>query len=193
MADGMLAEGFSEFVRRHKNVTSLLAVVVAIALSWGIFVYSDRLTSLARYGYIGIFFLSMIGNATILLPMPSMVSVYIAGGLFNPLVVGFVASAGGAIGELTGYLAGVGGHRIIEERKVFIRIQKWVRRYGLVGIFLFAMIPNPFFDMVGLTAGLLRVPVLHFLIATWLGQTVKFLLVSYLGAGSTGLIEHWLH
>ncbi|OGY18266.1 MAG: hypothetical protein A3F04_00130 [Candidatus Chisholmbacteria bacterium RIFCSPHIGHO2_12_FULL_49_9] len=189
----MLAEGFTEFVRRHKNIASLVAVLAALVISWGIFVYSDRLAYLARYGYIGIFFLSMLGNATILLPMPSMVSVYIAGGLFNPIIVGFMASAGGAIGELTGYLAGVGGHRIIKERKLFILIEKWVHRYGVVGIFLFAMIPNPFFDMVGLTAGLMRVPVFQFLVATWLGQTVKFLLISYLGAGSTGLMERWLH
>lgn len=188
----MLAESLAELVRRHKNIASLLAVLAALCISGAIFLFKDQLYSLRSYGYAGVFLLSLIGNATILLPMPSMVSVFIGGGLFNPVLVGLMASTGGSIGELTGYLAGVGGHRIIENQKVFVRIQRWMDRWGLVGIFLMALIPNPFFDMVGIVAGLLRVPLWHFLVATWLGQTLKFLLVSYLGAGSSGLMDRFL-
>jgi len=182
----------SELIQRHKNFFSLLAVTAALVLSWEIFVNRDQLAYLARYGYVGIFLLSMVGNATILLPMPSFVSVYIGGGLFNPLLVGLMASAGGSLGELTGYLAGVGGHRMIENRRLFIKTKDWLHRYGLLGIFALAVFPNPFFDMVGIAAGLLRIPVLHFLLATWLGQTMKFLLLSYLGAGSSGLMERFV-
>jgi membrane protein YqaA with SNARE-associated domain len=103
--------------------------------------------------------------------------------------VGVIAAAGAAIGELTGYLAGVAGQAVIENRQMHERLERLMRRYGLLAIFVLAAIPNPFFDVAGIIAGALRFPVQHFLLSAWAGKTVKFLAIAYLGAGTAQLFE----
>jgi membrane protein YqaA with SNARE-associated domain len=68
-----------------------------------------------------------------------------------------------------------------------------MRRYGALTICVLATIPNPFFDLAGITAGILRFPVAWFLLCCWAGKTVKFLLIAFLGAQSFGVLEQFLH
>jgi len=42
-----------------------------------IFIFRDRIAELASYGYLGLFVVSVVGNATVLLPMPSLVATFI--------------------------------------------------------------------------------------------------------------------
>jgi len=48
--------------------------------------------------------------------------------------------------------------------------------------------PNPLFDLAGITAGMMRVPVSRFLLACWIGKTIKSLAIAYLGSLSFGII-----
>ena len=52
----------------------------------------------------------------------------------------------------------------------------WSSRAGVV--------PNPFFDAVGLVAGALRLPVWQFLIASFAGKGLRFWLLAVLGAAA---------
>jgi membrane protein YqaA with SNARE-associated domain len=182
-----------KWVEKHKTILSLVSLIIAILVSILAFQFRDELTEFRNYGYTGIFFLSIIGNATILLPLPIFLTAFIGGGLFQPLVVGIVSAAGGAIGELTGYIAGFGGQELISKKKFYKKIKGWMDRYGLISIFLMAAVPNPFFDIVGIVAGVMRVPLVYFLILTFLGQTIKYLAISYLGAGSANLFESFIN
>jgi len=62
---------------------------------------------------------------------------------------------------------------------------KWLTKYGSISILLFSAMPNPFFDLTGLAAGALKMPVHKFLFWTWIGETLKMLAFAY--AGSTSL------
>ena len=190
MADMVFARARA-ILKRHPRLFSAMSIILAVLISGSIFFFRESFYDVSRYGYAGVFFLTMLGHATILLPMPALLSAFIGGGVFNPILIGLVAAAGAAIGELTGYLAGVGGNAMIGNRKEFVRMQGQLQKYGLFGLVVLAAIPNPFFDMAGIAAGMMRLPVSRFLLATWIGQVIKFTLFSYLGAGSSGILNHY--
>lgn len=164
-----------------KNIPIIL---FSLTLSFLIFYFRDHLSSVGQYGYPGIFLASLLGNATIILPVPTFIAAYLGGGVFNPLLVGLVSSFGATLGESTAYLAGLGGRGLIGDQKKIKQIQDLINKYGLVAIFVLATIPNPLFDIAGATTGLLRIPYWKFFLATALGKFVKFLVLAYLGAGS---------
>jgi membrane protein YqaA with SNARE-associated domain len=87
-------------------------------------IYSWLLDFSLLLGYPGAFLISAIGNATILFPFPYIGVAFILGGLrdeltlafvFDPWLIGIVSGIGAMIGEMSGYLIGYGGGRLIEE------------------------------------------------------------------------------
>jgi membrane protein DedA with SNARE-associated domain len=54
-----------------------------------------------------------------------------------------------------------------------------VKKWGWLAVFVMAIIPIVF-DVVGIIAGALRMPVWRFFIACWLGRTVSYVVVIYL-------------
>ncbi len=166
----------------------LLSVGLSLAITAGVFLYGDQLQAWGSYGYLGIFLLSLIGNATVVLPMPAFLTALAGGSVLNPATVGIVAAAGATIGELSGYLVGIGGKGVVGS-KAAERVDGWMRRYGLTTLFVLAAVPNPLFDVAGIAAGASRMPLRHFLPVTWAGKCVKFLAIAYIGAGSAWLLE----
>lgn len=169
-----------------------LVIALVIAISVAIFAFRDHFAELAALGYPGVFLVSLLGNATIVLPAPSLALVFAMGSALAWPIVGLVAGIGEALGELTGYLAGVGGRAIIEDEKTYKRLVTWMERRGGITVFVLSAVPNPFFDLAGIAAGTLRYPVWRFLLFCWLGKTLKTLVVAWAGAQSIGLIESLL-
>ena len=162
--------------RRKKRIgRSALALVLALGISISVFVIGKRTSpeQFERYGYLGVFVISLLGNATIILPAPSLAVVSMTGAFLNPFLVGLVAGVGEPLGELTGYLAGYSGQAVIEDRENYEKIVAWSNKYGLWVIFVLSVIPNPLFDLAGIAAGALQVPVHKFLLVCWAGKTIK--------------------
>jgi len=122
--------------------------------------------------------------ATVFLPAPGTAVVFTMGAIFNPLIVALVAGVGAALGELTGYLVGFSSQPVIEHAGIYQRMVSWLTKYGSIAIFVFSAIPNPFFDLTGLAAGALKMPVYKFLFWSWAGETLKMLVISYAGSSS---------
>jgi membrane protein YqaA with SNARE-associated domain len=173
------------------TISRLAALAFAVLITAAIIIFRERLAGLGTYGYAGVFLVSLLGNATVILPAPSILAVFAGGGVFNPLVVGLTAGVGEALGELTGYMAGYGGQAVIENRDLYGRLEGWMRRNGAVTILLLSTIPNPFFDLAGIAAGALRFPLWRFLLICWLGKTIKSLAIALLGAQSIRLLERF--
>lgn len=160
------------------------ALLIFIGLTAGALVLSDSLAGLGRYGYLGVFLASLIGSATIILPMPAFALTFAMGGtMASPLLVGLAAGLGAGLGEISGYLAGYGGQGIIEKRASYDWIVRQMGRYGGWFIFAAALVPNPAFDVAGVAAGALRFPVGYFLLACIAGKTIRMVLLAYAGAG----------
>lgn len=158
-----------------------------------IFIYSvrDKVDQFAAYGYPGIFLVMLLANATVILPAPGVAVVFGMGAVFHPLGVALAAGAGGALGELTGYLAGYGGQAVVENTGIYNRILPWVQKYGAWVIFILASFPNPFFDMAGIAAGISKIPLWKFLLACWAGQTIKMALFAFAGAHSLSWVSNF--
>ena len=156
-----------------KNVLRVLALFGVIAITVYIYSIRERVGQFERFGYPGIFLIALLANATVLLPAPGVAIIYAMGAIFNPFGVGLAAGTGGAIGELSGYLAGFSGQAVIERTDVYNRIKPWVDKYGGWAIMVLSAIPNPFFDVAGIAAGIAKMPLRNFLAFVWIGQLMK--------------------
>jgi uncharacterized membrane protein YdjX (TVP38/TMEM64 family) len=165
-------------------VLRVAAILIVVGITIYIYSIRDHVETFAAYGYPGIFLVMLLANATVILPAPGVAVVFAMGSIFNPLGVAFAAGAGGAIGELTGYLAGYSGQAVVENTRIYERIFPWVKRYGAWVILVLSAIPNPFFDLAGIAAGIAKVPLWQFMLACWIGQTVKMAMFAYAGAYS---------
>jgi len=170
--------------------TKVWGILIAVLISLLIFTFRDSLAGLQAYGLLGLFLLNIVGSATLFLPTPLFLSAFVAGSIYNPILVAVVASAGSALGELTGYLAGYGAEDILEKDPKIQKIRGWMKKRGFLTLFLLAAIPNPIFDMAGFVAGATEVSVKRYLIAVWLGKLIKFLVIAYLGAGSLNYLTN---
>lgn len=170
------------------NLLRVAGLVLVIGMSALIYAFRDQVKSLALLGYPGIFITVLLSNATILFPAPGGAIVYAMGAVFNPLGVGLAAGTGGAIGELSGYVAGLSGQAVIERTDVYERIAPYITRFGPWAIFVMAALPNPFFDLAGVAAGVLKMSLGRFFLAVWAGQIIKMTLFAYAGSLSLGWI-----
>ena len=181
--------GSSKFLTNVLRVLTLLGVIV---LTVYISSLRDRVEQFASFGYPGIFLIALLANATILLPAPGVAIIYAMGAIFNPLGVGLAAGTGGAIGELSGYLAGFSGQAVVERTDVYNRFKPWIDKYGGWAILVLSAIPNPFFDIAGIAAGIAKMPVHVFLFFTWIGQLIKMTAFALAGHYSITLITNFL-
>lgn len=163
------------------------AFLVVVGITVYIFTIRENIEQYAAYGYPGIFAIALLTNATVLLPAPGVAVVYAMGAVFNPLWVAVAAGTGGALGELSGYLAGFSGQAVVERNELYRRVLPWVHRYGPWAILMLAAIPNPFFDTAGIIAGITKMPVWSFLLACWGGQLIKMGMFAFAGAYSLDL------
>ena len=169
-----------------------LVIALVLAISVVIFGFREQFAELAAIGYPGIFLVSLLGNATVVLPAPSLALVFAMGSALPPLMVGLVAGVGEALGELTGYALGYGGQAVIENEATYGRLVAWMEHRGGITVFVLSVIPNPFFDLAGIAAGSLRYPVWRFLLFCWMGKTIKTTLVAWAGSRSITLVEQFL-
>ena len=173
--------------RREYSILVLVGLFLSI-LAFLFFFLDVDLNQLKRFGYLGIFLISLVGSASVALPLPG-AAVVVGSGQFVDdiggipffLIVGVVASLGETIGELTGYLAGMGGKVMIEDRPIYDRLDRWMRRHGITTMFVLSVVPNPVFDVGGFLAGAVRMPVWHFLLTVFIGKLIKNSMLALLG------------
>lgn len=151
----------------------ILGLLLAVLVSAIVLAISGRVENFAQYGYPGIFVLNLLSSATIIIPAPGLAVVPVVGSVLNPFLVGLCAGTGDALGEMSGYLAGYSGRAVVENKNRYETIVKYTRRYGLLVIFVLSVIPNPLFDLAGIAAGALKVPVSRFLLVCWVGKIIK--------------------
>jgi membrane protein YqaA with SNARE-associated domain len=174
----MIGEMLSGLWRRENIVKHLAAILFAAGLTVVLTVVPIDVRGLEAYGYLGIFLLALVSNATVILPAPYLVAVFAAGQYFNPLLLGLSAGLGAALGETTGYLAGYGGSVVAEKSETYSKAEAWMRRYGFFALLIMATIPSPLFDVVGMVAGALKYPYWKFLLAAAIGKCVKTMVLA---------------
>ena len=175
------------------NLLRILSLLAVIAITVYVYNIRERVEQFSALGYPGIFLIALLANATILLPAPGAAIVYAMGAVFHPIGVGLAAGTGGAIGELSGYLAGFSGQAVIERTDIYNRTKPWIDKYGGWAILFLSAIPNPFFDAAGIAAGIAKMPLKTFLFFVWMGQLIKMTLFAYAGRFSIDWLAQFLN
>jgi len=174
----------------------LLAAILAVALSLSFLLLhlfpEEELKEFAAAGYGAVFLVTLVSSLSVVMPIPGTVAVIAAAARpeLNIALVALVASIGGTLGEISGYLVGYGGRAFIapEHSERYQTAERLMRRRGGLAIFLFALIPFFIFDFVGIAAGVFRYPVKKFLLFAWLGRLPRSLIECYAGAGLLNFI-----
>jgi membrane protein YqaA with SNARE-associated domain len=157
-----------------------LAIMAAIFLVYS--KYPDIFKDLQDYGYLGAFIISIVLNGTLILPVSNMAVMMALGAtLPMPWLVGIAGGAGAAIGEMTGYIAGRSGRGLLARNKIYYRVEGWVKKWGWIAVFVMSIVPFAF-DVVGIIAGALRMPLWRFFLACWLGRTIAYVFMVWMAS-----------
>ncbi len=189
----------SRFAWRFEYTVLIAVGLMLTAFALVFFYFSTDISNLKSYGYVGLFLVNVIGAASILLPSPAAASVFGGGALLQNLLgipafvwVGMVAGLGEAIGEFSGYAAGYGGRLMVERRPIYERIHRWMDSHGTITMFLMSTVPNPLFDVAGLAAGAVQMPMRRFFLAVLAGKVIKDTWMGAVGAGGVAILTHFM-
>ena len=171
---------------KYRKLVSILIFIVSVAISFSIWFIPINAQQVALFGYGGIFVVTLLGGMTLFIPGPTMVATFLAGRALNPLIVSLLAGFGSALGEFTGYSAGYASRGFVStgvnESRWYYRVLRWTTMYPFLTIFVLAAIPNFLTDMSGIIAGRIDYPFPKFLLATFIGKSIRFGVAAYVGA-----------
>jgi membrane protein YqaA with SNARE-associated domain len=166
----------------------LLLIVGIIVVFVVVYLLSKALGDAWLYGYFGVFILSLMASATLIIYVPAFPVVFVLGAILNPWLVGLMVGLAEPIGELTGYMAGYSGKVALQNRKFYTKLERWMQRRLPLVLFAFSAIPNPFTDIAGVAAGATRYPIWKFLLFMFAGKLVKGLMVAFAGYWTLRLV-----
>jgi membrane protein YqaA with SNARE-associated domain len=178
---------------RARRVTAITAGIVGMLLL-NLAAYwlltrdpvQEWLNGLVSVIYPGAFLLALVANLTVLIPIPyNGIMLAILGKASLPWLAALLAAAGSVLGELTGYAAGRAGRQLLGDSKAVTWATERMStpRRAFVFLVILSAPPNPLFDMAGLTAGTLKIPLRIFLPAVFIGRSVRFLAFAYVSVG----------
>jgi uncharacterized membrane protein YdjX (TVP38/TMEM64 family) len=194
-----------EQVRRNRWLLATIYVVIIVGLSFGLYFLLQYLMArfnlsvegLAGTTYLVVFVTTLVSNATIIVPVPIFVGIMIAAAKamaeispWGPVLIALTASSAGTLGEITGYYAGYLGKKIIitEATPGYEKLVAWMKKHGMLAVFLLSLQPILPFDIAGLISGASRIPLWKFALPCWAGKFPKYLLGCYFGAAFLSLL-----
>ena len=166
----------------------ILGVVLTIAMAVAVVYFWEEVRELEALGYSGAFLISILGGATIIIPVPMLAVVFALGGVMKyTWLVGLAAGLGETLGALTIYITGHGARPALYNSKhgklqaAYLRIMKLMERRGSITLFLLSAVINPFFYPAALAAGATEFGIKKYFIICFVGKTIKGMTVVYVG------------
>ena len=205
---------FSGWLAEHTVIRIVLAVgLLTLALIPGlILLINPGLTEgLEGFGYASVFLMNLASTATFFFPVPGLTAAAQAliategDSARFPWLVGVLGGLGMAVGEVTAYYAGYLGSELARGRelwgpaalkrflnRVLAGVHWMIDNWGFPTLFVLSAIPNPLFEIAGITAGSLRMPFRQFFVAVTAGKIVRGLLLAYFGQDVFDAVRDWL-
>ena len=166
----------------------ILGVVATVLMAVAVVYFGEAVRALEGYGYMGAFFISILGGATIIVPVPMLAVVFALGGVMKyTWLVGISAALGELIGALTIYMTGHGAGQALNSSKhgiiraAYERLLNLMERRGPLTLFVVASVVNPFFYPAALAAGALRFGLKKYIFIVLAGKLIKCMTVVYAG------------
>ena len=86
----------------------------------------------------------------------------------------------------------IDGRIVFENRPEYQRVRGWMERHGTVSMFLLSLFPNPLFDVAGVAAGAVKMPLRRFFLAVLAGKVIKDTYLAAVGGLGAEIIVHLL-
>lgn len=143
-----------------------------------------------QYGYFGVFTMSIVGAAFIVVPVPYTLFIYMLGAFLDPFLLAIAGGLGSAVGEFSGYMFGYYGRKVIgkEQRRKMEFMVRFLNHYGPIAIFLFALTPLPD-DLLFIPFGMMRYRFVKAFVPCILGKTLMCFILAYSGQLSIEIIR----
>ena len=173
------------------GIAATLLMAVAVVYYW------EWVRALGAYGYLGALLISILGGATIIVPVPMLAVIFALGRVMEyTWLVGIANGLGETVGALTIYMTGYGGGSVIYNhtqgrlQSYYEKLIQLMERRGWLILFVLAAVLNPFFYPAALAAGALRFGTKRYLLITCAGKIIKGMTIAYAGYwGLRGLLR----
>ncbi len=170
-----------------KNKTYAASIFfLSIALSIAFFVFRDYFKEASSFGLFGLFIVNFVSSATFFVSAPAFLTIITGGNLYSPILVAAIAAVGACLGDMIGFAFGHSGRRLtkkkLDRHKAIRFLEKHFHRHGALIIFLLAVIPNPFFDAIGILAGIVNYPLIRFFVIMLVGRFIRYWALAQVGA-----------
>jgi membrane protein YqaA with SNARE-associated domain len=169
-------------------ILGVFGIILTILMAVAIVIYKDQVKELQNYGYFGAFFISILGGATIIVPVPMLAIVFALGAVMPmPWLVAIAAALGELIGALSIYATGRGAGHAISSRahgriqKIYDKLLDLMKRRGAITLFAVTSVVNPFFYPAAFAAGALKFGMRRYIAIVLAGKLVKSFTVVYAG------------
>lgn len=134
--------------------------------------------------YFGIFLLAFVGATSIFIPIPYTVVIFWLGAdpNWNPFILMIAGGFGAATGELSGYILGYYGRKIVGQERLrkMNYLIKAFGRYLPIAIFFFAFTPLPD-DLLFIPLGILKYKLYKVFIPSLIGKLLMCFTLTQLG------------
>ena len=160
--------------------------LLSIVLSVAFYAYRDFFREASSLGLFGLFIINFVSSATFFVSAPAFLTIITGGNLYSPVLVAVVAALGACLGDMLGFAFGHSGRKLtkkkLDRHKAVRFLEKHFHRHGALIIFLLAIIPNPFFDAIGILAGVVNYPVFRFFVIMLVGRFIRYWALAQVGA-----------
>ncbi len=170
----------------NKKYFSVAVLILSFSLSILLFLFRDYFRDFKSLGLLGIFLINFVSSATFFVSGPAFLTVIAGGSIYHPLLVAFIASLGASFGDMISYFFGYSGRSLamhkLRKKLWFVVLEDVFKAYGTIFVLVFAIIPNPLFDAIGLFAGVLGMSYSKFFILMLTGRFARFVILALIGA-----------
>ena len=169
------------------KIYAVTVFISSVVLSVIFFLYRDFFKSASSLGLLGLFIINFVSSAGFFISGPASIATAILGGnLYSPILVAIIATFGACLGDMLGFAFGYSGRKLakkkLDRHKIVRFLEKRFQQHGEAIIFIFAIIPNPFFDAIGVLAGIVNYSPIKFFIIMFIGRFFRYWSLSYFGS-----------
>lgn len=170
------------------KIIQVVFLIAILALSIFVMLNKEIIQNMGNYNYLALFACCFLSNASVFLPAPGLIMVMSAAVVMNPIIVAIIGALGMTCGECIGYFGGLTGRRLVNSDPKSARILDAIKAHGIATIFIFAFIPFPLFDFVGVAAGYLKINLSKFFAACYIGKMLKAMVIALTAGYITNII-----
>lgn len=170
----------------NNKIYAIGVFLLSIVLSIAFYVFRDYFKDASSLGLLGLFIVNFISSATFFVSAPAFLTIIAGGNLYSPILVAIIAAGGACLGDMLGFAFGHSGRKLTKKKldryKSIRFLEKHFHRHGALIIFIIAIIPNPFFDVVGILAGVLNYSPVKFFTVMLVGRFIRYWVLAQVGS-----------